>query len=80
MTSSTPLASAPAVASERPAVSPVTTAAVHDNTLGHGADHAGTMKEEPVELDEDEAGDDEDRTGGEGSIKRPRLRLSQACK
>lgn len=77
MSSSTPSASAPA-AGERPVVSPVTNA--QDNTLRHNSDQAITMKEEPVELDEEDAGDDEDRTGGEGSIKRPRLRLSQACK
>lgn len=39
-------------------------------------------KEEPVDYDDDgEPGDPDDKTGGlEGSVKRPRLRLSQACK
>lgn len=53
----------------------------HDPTLNANMDSALNAKEEPVDLaDEEEAGDSEDRTGSlEGSIKRPRLRLSQAC-
>ncbi|GHJ86001.1 hypothetical protein NliqN6_2403 [Naganishia liquefaciens] len=44
-------------------------------------DVAANAKEEPAEYDDDgEPGDPDDKTGGaEGSIKRPRLRLSQAC-
>lgn len=73
MSSSTPSAST-AAAGQRPAISPA--ANPQDNTL---SDRTVNAKEEPVDLEYDEAGDSEDRTGLEGSIKRPRLRLSQAC-
>lgn len=40
-----------------------------------------TAKEEPLEFENDGDGDSEDKGDNiEGSIKRPRLRLSQACK
>jgi hypothetical protein len=52
-----------------------------DPTQHPQADSGFNAKEEPVEYDEDgELGDADDKTGGlEGSVKRPRLRLSQAC-
>lgn len=76
MSSGTPCAST-AVAGERPTGSPA--APTQDNTLTLNSNQAVTAKEEPVDLDDGEAEEDEDRTGVEGSIKRPRLRLSQAC-
>lgn len=53
----------------------------HDQTQNSQMDMASNAKEETLEYDDDgEAGDPDDKTGGvEGSIKRPRLRLSQAC-
>ncbi|KAI5455410.1 hypothetical protein NCC49_000221 [Naganishia albida] len=76
MSSGTPCAST-AAAGERPTGSPA--APTQDNTLTLNSNQAVTAKEEPVDLDDGEAEEDEDRTGVEGSIKRPRLRLSQAC-
>ena len=54
----------------------------HDHAQHPQMDVAANTKEEPAEYDDDgEPGDPDDKTGGaEGSIKRPRLRLSQACK
>lgn len=53
----------------------------HDQMQNSQMDMASNAKEEPLEYDDDgEPGDPDDKTGGaEGSIKRPRLRLSQAC-
>lgn len=52
-----------------------------DHPQNPQSDNTLNAKEEPVDYDDDgELGDQDDRTGGlEGSVKRPRLRLSQAC-